>query len=96
LKLKKINFTKYYNKLKLLRKLTINLLSNWKGFRKLRWIIEKVYSFLKLKLKLGKVHTYSSKYVEKNIYMNAFLSNLLFEYGGSDIDEFKVVFGVWF
>jgi hypothetical protein len=83
---------KLHNKFKLLRKVTIESLSKWKGFRRLRWRIEKIYTFLKLELKLDKVHTYSSKSIEKNVYVNVLLANLLFKYSGSDTDEIELVF----
>jgi hypothetical protein len=83
---------KLHDKFKILRKITIESLSNWKDFRRLRWRIEKVYTFLKIELKLDKVHVYSFKSAEKNVYVNVLLANLLFKYSGSDMDEIEVVF----
>jgi hypothetical protein len=83
---------KLHNKYKLLRKQIIELLSNWKDFRKLRWRIEKLYSFLKLELKLDKVHAYHAKPVEKNVYVNVLLSNLLFRFAGDDLREIEIIF----
>ena len=81
-----------HNKYKLLKEQIIELLSNWKNFRKIKWRIEKLFSFLKLELKLDKVHAYYAKPVEKNVYVNVLLANLLFGFAGDKLREIEVIF----
>jgi len=60
-------------------------------FWKIRWRIEKLFSFLKLELKFNKVHAYHAKPVEK-CHVNVLLLNLLFKFAGDDLREIEVIF----
>jgi len=43
-------------------------------------------------LKLDKVHAYYTKPVEKNVYVNVLLANLLFGFAGDKLKETEVIF----
>jgi transposase len=70
-----------------LRQKLFNLLTKWEHFRRKRWIIEKIFDFLKNELKLKKIHAYTKRSVYKHVYMNVLLIGILISKGYNEIEE---------
>ncbi|MCC7554340.1 MAG: transposase [Methanobacteriaceae archaeon] len=68
-----------------LRERLFELLLKWEDFRQNRWKIEKYFSFLKLNLKLDKIHIYTKHSIYKNAYLNVLLLRLLISHGQKEI-----------
>ena len=79
MKLKKIETEKlFFENLKheLLKKL-----DNWKNFKPIRGKIEDFFKLLKQGLNLREMHKYTTKSVEKTVYLNVFLGALIISQG---------------
>jgi hypothetical protein len=72
---------------KQLRKKLFDLLDKWEDYRRPRWIIEKVFQFLKENLDLGHIHAYTMKSVSKKAYLNVLLIGILVSEGYNEIQE---------
>jgi hypothetical protein len=52
-----------------------------------RWKIEKVFDFLKNKLKLKHIHTYTKIFIYKHVYLNVLLMKIPVNKGYNGIKE---------
>lgn len=73
-----------YNNLK--QKL-FSLLPKWEEYRKKRWKIEEFFKFLKIELKLKKIHAYTKKSVYKHVYLNVLLIGMMISTGYREVEE---------
>jgi len=73
-----------YNNLK--QKL-FNLFPKWEEYRRRRWKIEEFFKFIKIELKLKKIHAYTKRSVYKHVYLNVLLMGIMINTGYREIKE---------
>jgi IS4 transposase len=79
---------KYKNQIYIdLKQKLFNLLPKWEDYRRKRWKIEEFFKFLKIELKLKKIHAYTERSVYKHVYLNVLLIGMMINAGYREIEE---------
>ncbi|WP_394325411.1 hypothetical protein [Methanobrevibacter arboriphilus] len=72
-----------------LKEKLFNLLTHWEDYRRRRWKIEEFFKFLKIELKLKKIHAYTKKSTYKHVYLNVLLIGMMISTGYREIKEVR-------